>query len=321
MNYLDVENAAGRLAGVATRTPLLRSIELDRITGGQVFIKPECLQKTGSFKFRGAYNCLSQISDDKKANGVVAYSSGNHAQGVALAAKMLGIPATILMPQDAPKIKIARTRSHGANVVLFDRVKESREEMGDKISQDTGAVLIKPYDNENIIAGQGTAGLEVVEDLFAQDVTLDSYLVPTSGGGLLAGNSLVFEHYSPKTDIYSVEPTLYDDYARSFVAGERVTLDMEAGKSICDALQVTIPGELTFEINKTRVKAGLNVSDAEALEAMRFALDYLNVVVEPSGAVALAAVLMGKLDTKNKNIGLILSGGNIDTEDILNFFS
>jgi threonine dehydratase len=317
VDYSDVVKAADRLRGVATRTGLLQSVELDRITGGQVFIKPECLQKTGSFKFRGAYNCLSQIPNDQKAKGVVAFSSGNHAQGVALAANLLGLPATILMPKDAPKIKISRTRSHGANVVLFDRLTQSREEMAAKIAADTGAVLIKPYDNENIIAGQGTSGLEVIEDLGDLNITLDSYLVPTSGGGLLAGNSLVFDHYSPQTKIYSAEPELYNDHLKSFVAGKRVAIDMDAGTSICDALQVDIPGEITFEINKNRVAGGISASDAEAVEAMRFALDYLNLVVEPSGAVALAALLNGKVDAKNKNIGIILSGGNVDGDDLL----
>ena len=314
MDYKDVAKANERLDGIITRTNLLRSVELDRITGGQVFIKPECLQKTGSFKFRGAFNCLSQIAERDRSNGVVAFSSGNHAQGVALAANLLGIPATILMPEDAPKIKIARTKSHGANVVLFDRVKQSREEMGDKISNETGAVLIKPYDNEKIIAGQGTTGLEVVEDMDKLGLKLDSYLVPTSGGGLLAGNALVFDHYSAQTDIYAVEPELYDDHTLSLQKGERVGLDIEAGKSICDALQVNVPGELTFEINKTKVKAGIRVSDIEVIKAMRFAIDYLNLVVEPSGAVALAAIMNGKVDVKNKNVGIILSGGNVDCD-------
>ena len=317
MDYLDIKKAADRIKGVATRTNLLTSVELDRLTGSNIYLKPECLQKTGSFKFRGAYNCLAQIPDKDKANGVVAFSSGNHAQGVAFAANLLGMPATILMPHDAPKIKIARTRAHGANVILFDRVKQNREEMGAEISQNTGASLIKPFDNEHIIAGQGTAGLEVVEDLAEIGVVLDSYLVPTSGGGLLAGNSLVFKHFSPETELFAVEPNLYNDHAKSFEKGEQVAIDEEAGNSICDALQVKIPGDLTFAINKNTVKAGLCVSDVEVIAAMKFAMDYLNLVVEPSGAVALAAVMSGKINVKNKKVGLILSGGNVDMDDLL----
>lgn len=312
MDFKDVEAAAKRLDGVVTRTGLLSSVELDRITGGQIFIKPECLQKTGSFKLRGAYNRLVQIADEDRHKGVVAFSSGNHAQGVALAANLLNIPAIILMPNDAPKIKIERTRSHGAEVVLFDRVHENREEMGAEIAKAKGAVLVPPYDDQHIIAGQGTCGLEVMQDMAAKNINLHSFLAPASGGGLLAGSALAVKHFSPKTDVYSVEPNFFDDHARSLKRGARVGNDKGAGTSICDALQVEIPGEHTFAVNSALVKAGLSVSDDETIEAMRFAFNYLNIVVEPSGAVALAAVLCGKIETENKNIALVISGGNVD---------
>ena len=311
----DVESAADAIRGVATRTPLLRSVELDRVTGGRIYVKADCLQLTGSFKFRGAYNRLSRLTDDEKARGVVAYSSGNHAQGVALAALMLGVEATIIMPEDAPSMKIEKTRSHGAKIVLFDRVNEVREDIGAKIVEETGAILVPPYEDPFIMAGQGTSALEAVEDLkIYEDGPFDVYLVNTGGGGLLAGSSTVLKALSPSTDVHSVEPVDFDDYARSFATGVRQSVKPGAPMSICDAIMTPEPGEMTFAINKQNVKSGFAVSDDEIKAAMRFASENLKIVVEPGGAASLAAVLSGKLETKGRVIGLTVTGGNVDAE-------
>jgi len=309
----DVESAAKAIQGIATRTPLLRSIELDRLTGGRIYVKAECLQLTGSFKFRGAYNRLSRLSAEEKARGVVAYSSGNHAQGVAYAAHMLGIEATIIMPKDAPKMKIENTRSHGATIVLYDRMNEVREDIGAKFVEDTGAILVPPYEDDYIMAGQGTSALEALEDItLYENKPFDDYIVNAGGGGLLAGSSTVMSSLSPSTCVYSAEPELYNDHARSFASGVRERVAGDAPTSICDAIMTPEPGETTFAINKENVKGGLAVSDQEIKEAMRFAALHLKIIVEPGGAAALATVLSGKLETKGRVIGLTATGGNVD---------
>ncbi len=317
VSFEDVTSAAVRLKGHATRTSLLRSMELDRITGGRIYIKPECLQLSGSFKFRGAYNRISRLSGEERERGVVAFSSGNHGQGIALAALMEKVPATIVMPTDAPRIKLERTKSHGATIIPYDRERENREEIANAIAAETGAVLIPSYDDPFIIAGQGTSALEVTEDTSELGIALDAYLVCTGGGGLLAGSCLVMDKLSPGTALYSVEPEHYDDHARSFIAGEILSVMEAPAPTICDALLSPRPGEMTFAINKRFAAGGLTVSDGEVCHAMKFALEYLNLVVEPGGAVALAAVLAGRLETRDKHIGLIITGGNVDTDILL----
>ena len=319
--YKDVKAAAERLLGITVRTPLLRSVELDRATGGRIWVKPECLQRSGSFKIRGAYNRLSALSEDERRRGVVAFSSGNHGQGVALAAKLLGIKATIVMPEQAPRIKIEKTRSHGAEIVFFDVRTESREEIAREIAGRSGAVLVPSFEDAHVMAGQGTAAMEAIEDLEVRDVTLDAYVVCAGGGGLMAGTCLVFDALSPKTELYTAEPVGHDDHARSFAVGERQTNTAEAPESICDALLVPTPGELTFAVNSRYVTAGVEVSEAEVLKAVRFAADHLKLVTEPSGAVALAAVLSGKIETEGRRIGLVITGGNLDAADFANILT
>lgn len=311
--FRDIEAAARRLEGRAVRTPLLESQALNAKTGGRVLIKAECLQRTGSFKFRGAWNCISQLPPETKASGVVAYSSGNHAQGVAAAAQLMGFPALIVMPADTPEIKKANTRSYGAEIVTYDRATESREEIAGRIARERGAVIVPPFEHPEIIAGQGTAGLELCEDAAARGIKLDAVLVCCSGGGLTAGIALAVEALSPTTQVYSVEPEGFDDHRRSLVSGRRETNPAASG-SICDALLTPQPGELTFSINKPRLAGGLAVSEAEVRHAMRFAFEHLKLVVEPGGAVALAAVLSQKLEINDRHIAVIASGGNVDAK-------
>jgi threonine dehydratase len=303
----DVETAAARLRGIAVRTPLLESEAINERVGGRVLLKAECLQRTGSFKFRGAYNTISQVDPD----AVVAYSSGNHAQGVAAAAKLLNKRATIVMPADAPAIKLENTRAYGAEVRLYDRARESREAIGAEIAARTEAALIKPYDDHRIIAGQGTAGLEIVEQAKTHGLDLDVALVPCGGGGLVAGCALALTSAFPGIAIYAVEPDGLDDTRRSLAAGELVA-NAPGATSICDALLLPTPGELTFAINRQRLAGGLTVSDDEVRRAIAFAFRYLKLVVEPGGAVALAAVLAGKLALEGRTAALVLSGGNVE---------
>ena len=309
----DVDAAARRLAGVALHTPLLTSAALDAMTGGRVFLKAETLQRTGSFKFRGAYNKLVSIPPERRSGGVVAFSSGNHAQGVAAAAQLLGMRCVIVMPHDAPRAKRERTAALGAEIVLYDRARDDREAIANDIALARGAVLVPPYDDALIIAGQGTAGREIVEDLGALGLTPDVVVVTASGGGLTAGIALAIKARAPAAVLYTAEPQGFDDHARSFRSGRREQNAALTG-TICDALMARMPGKLTFAINQSLVGAGVAASDDEVAAAVAFAFAELKLVVEPGGAVALAAVMTGKVDVKNKIAVAVLSGGNVDPE-------
>jgi threonine dehydratase len=309
----DVDDAARAISGVAFRTPLLTSPALDAVTGARVFLKPEMLQRGGSFKFRGAFNRLSRIPDDRKSAGVVAMSSGNHALGVATAANLLDIRVTILMPTDSPAIKRERTAASGAQIVLIDRDKDDRVAMAHAIAAERGAVVVPPYDDFFIIAGQGTVGREIVEDLEKSKLTPDAVLVCCGGGGLLAGIALAVHERAPSTRLYSAEPEGFDDHARSFAAGERLANQKTSG-SLCDGLLVQTPGELTFSINKQHVTGGLVVSEEEVKQAVAFAFRELKLVVEPSGAAALAALLSKRVDVRGQTVVAILTGGNVDPD-------
>jgi len=307
--FADVQAAAGRLQAVARRTPLLESDALNALAGGRILLKAEPLQRTGTFKFRGAYNTISQI----QAPAVVAYSSGNHAQGVAVAARLLSKAATIVMPADAPAIKVEHTRADGAEIRLYDRTRESREAIGAEIAARTGAALVRPYDDPRIIAGQGTAGLELALQAKEQGASLEAALIPCGGGGLIAGCSLALSQLCPGIEIYAVEPAGFDDTRRSLAAGERLA-NPPGGRSICDALLAPAPGELTFELNRRLLAGGLAVGDEDVLRAMSFAFRHLKLVVEPGGAVALAALLAGRFDARGRTVAIVLSGGNVDPE-------
>jgi threonine dehydratase len=307
LTHADIAAAAGRLHGIAKRTPLVTSEALDARVGGRLLLKAEPLQRTGSFKFRGAYNTIRQIT----APAVVAFSSGNHAQGVALAARLLGKKATIIMPSDAPTVKLEGTRSYGAEVVTYDRWTESREAIGARIAQETGAELVRPYDDWRVMAGQGTVGLEIAEQALELGLTPDAAIVGVSGGGLMAGTATALAHHFPAIQVFAAEPAGLDDHARSLAAGERVANAADA-RSICDALQAPTPGELTFSVNRRLLAGGLVVSDDEVRAAMRAAFAQLKIVVEPGGAVGLAAALSGKLDCRGRTVAIVLSGGNVD---------
>ena len=310
--FADVRLAATRLEGIAVRTPMLRSELLDAMTGGRILVKAECLQRTGSFKIRGASNRLRQAMETEQTPAeVVAFSSGNHAQGVAAAAAILGLRATIVMPEDAPAAKIANTRALGADIVLYDRWRENREQIAADIASARDALLVPPFDDPWVVAGQGTVGLEMVADAAAIGLTFDMVLVPAGGGGLAAGVGLAFDGLSPGTAVYSAEPVGFDDHARSLAAGAIVAND-PAARSICDALQAPMPGRLTFALNQRKLTGGLSATDAEVLRAMRFAFETLKLVVEPGGAVGLAALLAGRIDARDKTVGIVLSGGNVD---------
>ncbi len=307
----DVMSAAKQIEGVAVRTPLIENIALNEIAGGRVFIKPECLQHTGSFKFRGAYNRLSRLTQEEKDRGVLAFSSGNHAQGVARAAQLLGIEATIVMPEDAPTLKLEATKGYGAKVVLYDRYNEDREEVANRVAGDSGVTVVPPYNDPFIMAGQGTSALEVAEDLKALGLTPDQALVCCGGGGLASGSFTVYKHFFPKMKGYAVEPEAFDDVARSLESGRIETVDFGA-RSICDALLTPSPGALTFPVLQDAGAKGLTISDDEARKAVAFANNILKIAAEPGGAAALAALLAGKVETKDRVTVCIISGGNID---------
>jgi threonine dehydratase len=306
-SYEGVLDAARQIDGVAVRTPLVESPALNAVVGGRVLMKAETLQRAGAFKFRGAYNRISRLTDEEKACGVVAFSSGNHAQGVAAAAALVGAPAIIVMPSDSPKVKVDGVIGFGGEVRLYDRWTESREEIGAAIAAERGSVLVPPFDDPFIIEGQGTTALEMLDQA---DAPFDQLLCGASGGGLMAGINLVMAERSPSTPVFVVEPEAFDDTARSLEAGERVG-HPQGAPSICDALMSPMPGVLTWPINR-RLSGAITVSDAEVAVAMRFAFRHLKLVVEPGGAVSLAALLAGKIGTKGLTTAIILSGGNVD---------
>jgi threonine dehydratase len=308
----DVEAAAARLKGWAVETPLIESPALNERAGRRVLIKPEVLQRVGAFKFRGAFNRLVQLDAAQRARGVVAFSSGNHAQGVALAARLLDMPAVIVMPKDAPAVKLAATRGYGAEVRFYDRLTESREAIASAVAAERGAVVVPAFDDPHIVAGQGTVGLELVAQARAAGAELAAVAAPVSGGGLLAGIATAVKALSPQTAIIGVEPEGFDDLRASLHKGERVTLTPR-GRSLCDALESPFPGEVTFPILQRAGATVATVSDREVAEAMRFAFATLKLVLEPSGAAALAALLAGKFE-RGGPLGVVLSGGNVDPD-------
>jgi len=301
----DVEHAARRLDGVAHRTPVLTSRTLDERTGAHVHVKAECFQRGGAFKFRGAFNKISSLGEDALRRGVLAYSSGNHAQAVAIAASLLGSRATILMPEDAPAAKVDATRGYGAEVVTYDRWTEDREALGAQLAGERGLELVKPYDDPLVMAGQGTVGLE----LLGEAPDLDLLVVPVGGGGLIAGCATAAKALRPGVRVVGVEPEAGDDTRQSLATGERVRIDVP--RTIADGLQATEPGELTFEVNRRLVDEVVTVSDEEIVEAMAFLFDRLKVVAEPSGAVGIAALLAGTVDARGGAAGVVISGGNV----------
>ena len=310
LTLTHIQAAAERIKNHAVKTPLLENEVLNQRTNARILLKPESLQKTGSFKFRGAFNKVAQLSVAQLKLGVVACSSGNHAQGLARAAQIASCPATIVMPKDAPHIKIDNTKRYGAEVVLYDRYTESREEIAEGIAADTGALFVPPYDDFDIMAGQGTVGLEIAEACLARDDTVDTVLVAASGGGLAAGVSTAIKSLLPVAQTMTVEPHSYDDHARSFAQGSRAT-NVDPKPSICDALLAPEPGERTFTINRETIRRGLVVTDEEVKDAIRFAFTELKLVLEPGGAATLAAVL-NNTEFQNQTVAIVLSGGNID---------
>lgn len=306
VTFDDVVAAAERLRGVAHRTPAITSATLDERLGARAYLKAENLQRMGAFKFRGAYNRLAQLDAAARERGVVAFSSGNHAQGVALAAKLLGVPATIVMPTDAPASKLAATRGYGAEVVLYDRFTMNRAEIARELATQRGAVLVPPYDDPAIIAGQGTSALELIEDAGPLDVLL----VPTGGGGLLSGSALAAAALAPGIAVYGVETVAGDDWVQSLARNERVTIPVP--DTIADGMQTQSPGELTFPIVQALCAGVVTVTDDELRDAMRFAFERLKLVIEPSGAAGLAAALSGRVALRGKRAGITISGGNVD---------
>lgn len=311
----DVRAAAQRLRGIAHRTPVLTSATLDDRAGGRIFLKCENFQRMGAFKFRGAYNRLVQLDDTQRRGGVVAFSSGNHAQGVALAAKLLGVRAAIIMPEDAPKSKIAATQGYGAEVILYDRYRSHREEIAQGLCDERGAVMVSPFNDRDIIAGAGTAALELLEE----QPDLDNIVTPVGGGGLLSGSCLAAHGTNPAIAMYGVEPEAGNDAQQSLQKGEIVHIGVP--RTIADGLQTQAPGSLTFPIMREHVREIVTVSDDELKEAMRFAFERMKLVMEPSGAASLAAVLTGKIPVSGKRTGIVISGGNVDLDRFTSLLS
>ncbi|WPB56847.1 threonine/serine dehydratase [Xylophilus sp. GOD-11R] len=311
--FADVEHAATAIAPYVRRTPLLRSPRLDALAGAPVWLKTECLQITGSFKARGAFNAMLALTPEQRARGVVAYSTGNHGQAIAWAARTLGLPATVVMPVDAPKNKVAKATQQGAQVVHYDRRTQSREEIGMRLLAETGGTLVPPGDHPLVLAAQGTVALEALQDLPADArANLGLFATPCGGGGMVAGCGLAIDALSPQTRLFAVEPAGFDDTVQSLAQGQRVP-NAPGATTLCDALMAAIPAELPWEINHRFLTGAVAVSDAEVRTAIRFALEELRLVVEPGGAVALAALLAGKLDLQGRDAVVVLSGGNIDT--------
>ena len=308
INYDDISAAAARLAGIAHRTPVATSHTANQRTGGQLFFKCENLQRMGAFKFRGAYNALSQFTPDQRRAGVIAFSSGNHAQAIALSARLLGIPATIVMPTDAPQIKVDATRGYGAEVQSYDRYKEDREAIGRKLADERGMTLIPPFDHPHVMAGQGTAALELIEDAG----TLDVLLVCVGGGGLISGCAIAAKHALPQCRVIGVEPEAGNDVQQSLRRGEIVHIDVP--RTIADGAQTQAPGRFTFPVIRALVDDVLTVTDEQLVSTMRFFAERMKMVVEPTGCLAAAAVLEGMLDVRGQRVGIIISGGNVDVD-------
>lgn len=306
-----IEAARQRMNGEAIRTPLMSSPFLDEIAGRKVLIKPECLQRTGSFKFRGGWSAVSGLDPEVRKRGVIAFSSGNHAQGVALAARIHGVPAVIIMPRDAPVIKIENTKAYGAEVVLYDRANEDRDAIGAKLSEERGLTLIRPYDEPLVIAGQGTVGLEIAEQAQEAGIEKAEVLVCCGGGGLTSGIALALEAKAPGLKVRTAEPEDFDDVARSLASG-KIERNAALSGSICDAIVTPQPGNITFPILKRLCGAGIAVTEEEALSAMVLAFQRLKIVVEPGGAVALAAALFHGDELQTDTVIAIASGGNVD---------
>ena len=315
VTYADVAAAATRLAGVAHRTPVLTSTTANAMTGAQLFFKAENLQRMGAFKFRGAYNAIAKLEGDARKRGVLAFSSGNHAQAIALAGRLQGVSATIVMPTDAPAIKLAATRGYGAEVITYDRMTEDREALAKKIAAERGLALIPPYDHVDVIAGQGTAAKELIEDAGP----LDYLFVCVGGGGLISGCALAAHELAPACKVVGVEPEAGNDVQQSLAKGEIVSIPVP--KTIADGAQTMFPGKLTFPIMQALVSQVLTVSDAELIEAMTFFISRMKIVVEPTGCLAAAAVFGKQLDLAGKRVGVILSGGNVDPQALAKFLA
>jgi threo-3-hydroxy-L-aspartate ammonia-lyase len=315
VTYADVAAAAKRLEGAAHRTPVLTSTTANALTGAQLFFKPENLQRMGAFKFRGAYNAIAKLEGEARKRGVLAFSSGNHAQAIALAGRLQGVSATIVMPSDAPAIKLAATRGYGAEVITYDRMTEDREALAKKIAAERGLALIPPYDHADVIAGQGTSAKELIEDAGP----LDYLFVCVGGGGLISGCALAAHELSPGCKVVGVEPEAGNDVQQSLAKGEIVSIPVP--KTIADGAQTTFPGKLTFPIMQALVAQVLTVTDAELIEAMRFFVSRMKIVVEPTGCLAAAAVFGKQLDLAGKRVGVILSGGNVDPQALAKYLA
>jgi threo-3-hydroxy-L-aspartate ammonia-lyase len=314
INFADISAAAARLKGVAHRTPVHTSSTANARTGAELFFKCENFQRMGAFKFRGGYNALAQFSPEQRKAGAIAFSSGNHAQAIALSAKLLGMQAVIVMPQDAPEAKIRATREYGAEIVLFDRYTQDREALTQQIATERGMTLIPPYNHAHVMAGQGTAALELIEDVTAMGKELDVLLVCMGGGGLTSGCAVAAQHLLPQCDVYGVEPLAGNDFQQSFRSGQIVKIDVP--KTIADGAQTQSPGPLTFAVCRALLKDVLTVDDNALVKTMRFFAERMKMVIEPTGGLAAAAAMLGdsegKLNVKGKRVGIIVSGGNLD---------
>jgi len=306
VTYADVAAAHERIKPFAKRTPVLASSTIDALTGAKVFFKCENFQRMGAFKFRGAYNALSQLSPEQKRKGVVAFSSGNHAQAVALSGKLLGVPATIVMPTDAPKVKLEATRGYGAEVVMYNASNEDRQKIAEKLAAERGLTVIPPFDHPHILAGQGTAAKELIEETGP----LDILMVPCGGGGLLSGCSIAAKHLSPKCRVIGVEPAAGDDGLRAFRSGKLEIIKLP--DTIADGARTTSLGKITFALIQKHVDDFLTVTDEELVKWMFFLWERMKIVVEPTGALAASALLQGKIDAKGRKVGVVISGGNVD---------
>jgi threonine dehydratase len=307
----DVVEAARALRGVVSHTPLLEDPEANAVLGGRLLIKAESLQRTGAFKIRGAYNCIRQLTDAERVRGAITYSSGNHAQGVALAARLLESSALIVMPSDVPPAKMAAVRALGAEIATFERDSESSDAVVERMRARTGRVIVSPSADPRVLAGAGTVALEMHAQAKDIGARLDAVLTPCGGGGLTASTAVVMQALSPETQVYAVEPELFDDTRRSLIAGERVP-NPKGRRTICDAIMTPIPNEVTFPINLALLAGGLVASDGEVRAAMRFAFEHFRIVVEPGAAVGIAAVLSGAIDIRGKTIATVVTGGNVD---------